>query len=253
MSDSTNNANLGRPAVATTASGSGATQLIASPTPGPSRTPNNGAPTARGFNAVPSTLEPTRRVPQQPKLSKTYQEGGQVLPNSRAELEAYGHHGPSQSGNGNYNNSNPVDPDESAQHRERARSLQGSQLLSLNQANPIGQAQPNSVTQTLPKNEVAQTTPNSVPQTMSNSVPQTMHQDCTPIAVLETTNSAPEANTLAPEPNTLAQEPNTLAPQAVTFIGVEFLNHINTSNNSDQLSMIRNDDNLDEAMGDVDP
>jgi hypothetical protein len=102
-------------------------------------------------------------------------------------------------------------------------------------------------------NEVAQTTPNSVPQTMSNSVPQTMHPDCTPIAVLETTNSAPEANTLAPEPNTLAQEPNTLAPQAVTFIGVEFLNHINTSNNSDQLSMIRNDDNLDEAMGDVDP
>jgi hypothetical protein len=101
--------------------------------------------------------------------------------------------------------------------------------------------------------DLAQTTPNSVPQTMSNSVPQTMHPDCTPIAVLETTNSAPEANTLAPEPNTLAQEPNTLAPQAVTFIGVEFLIHINTSNNSDQLSMIRNDDNLDEAMGDVDP
>jgi hypothetical protein len=69
----------------------------------------------------------------------------------------------------------------------------------------------------------------------------------TPIAVLETTNSAPEANTLAlepntlaPEPNTLAPKPNTLAPQAVTFIGVDFLNHINTSNNSDQLSMIRN-------------
>jgi hypothetical protein len=60
-------------------------------------------------------------------------------------------------------------------------------------------------------NKVAQTTPNSVPQTMSNSVPQTMHPDCTPIAVLETTNSAPEANTLAPEPNTLAHtHPSTI-------------------------------------------
>jgi hypothetical protein len=74
-------------------------------------------------------------------------------------------------------------------------------------------------------NEVAQTTPNSVPQTMSNSVPQTMQ------TAQQTLGD--EANTLAPEPNTLAQEPNTLAPQAVTFIGVDFLNHIYTSNNSD--------------------
>jgi hypothetical protein len=104
------------------------------------------------------------------------------LPNSEAEMAAYGkamaeyakemaryneaiggqnrtrtrgpkrsHHGPSQSGNGNGNyNSTPDDPDEADQHRERARSLQGSQLLSLNMANPIGQASPNSVSQTLP-------------------------------------------------------------------------------------------------------
>jgi hypothetical protein len=52
-----------------------------------------------------------------------------------------------------------------------------------------------------------------------------------PLAVLETSNSAPVANTSAQEP--LAQEPNTLAPQA------DFLNNINTCNNSDQLSMIR--------------
>jgi hypothetical protein len=54
----------------------------------------------------------------------------------------------------------------------------------------------------------------------------------TPNAVLETTNSAPEANTLA-------LEPNTLALQAVTLLGDDFLTHLNTSNNSDQLSMIR--------------
>jgi hypothetical protein len=136
-----------------------------------------------------------------------------------------------QNGNPNLNyihpdsNSNPATTYQ--QHREYARSSPSSQLPSLTSANPNGQASHHWVLQT-PHN-----------------------------LVLETTNSAPEANTLALEPNTLALEPNTLAlepntlaPQAVTFIGVDFLNHINTSNNSDQLSMIRNDDNLDEAMGD---
>jgi hypothetical protein len=209
MSNSTNNVKSGRPAVATTASGSGATQFIAmSPTPGSG--PNNEAPTARGFNpgqagpsghqatqffAMPSTpgssrAEPTRgrgryptsthnhprpsaprRMPQQPKLSKTYQEGGQVLPNSRAELEAYGkameeyvkdlttfneskpprshrgskrsHHGPS--GNGN----NYFIQDNDPQRRERARSPSGSQLpRNSTSATPIGQALLNTVSQT---------------------------------------------------------------------------------------------------------
>jgi hypothetical protein len=57
--------------------------------------------------------------------------------------------------------------------------------------------------------------------------------------VLQTSNLAPEANSLALEPNNLAIEPNTLALPAVTLLGDEFLNAINTSNNLDQLSMIR--------------
>jgi hypothetical protein len=207
MSNNANNAYFGRPAAATTASGSGATQFN-SPTPGTSRAPINEAPPARGFNpgqagpsgrsfnAIPATpasrsssTGPSRgrshgrgrnpqRTPQQPNLPKTYNGDGTAVPNSMAEMAAYGkamaehvkdlarfneatevpksrnHRGPKRShwgpsGNGNYNNSFPVVLDESAQHRERARSLQGSQLPSSNKANPTGQAHPNSVAQTL--------------------------------------------------------------------------------------------------------
>jgi hypothetical protein len=105
---------------------------------------NNAASGRPAGNAAPNNNNPNRdtertpyapRLPQKPKLSVTYN-GGQALPNSEAEMAA----AISQSGNGNYNNdSNPDDPDESAQHRERARSPQGSQLLSSkNTANPIG-------------------------------------------------------------------------------------------------------------------
>jgi hypothetical protein len=179
MNNSASSANSGRPAVATTASGSGATPFNAVEevlpaggffTPTPSWTPNpvNPSPSSssslsrgRGRNPTRTPNHPRpsapRRVPQQPKLSKTYQEGGQVLPNSRAELEAYGkameeyvkdltsfneakpprshrgpkrsHHGPS--GNGN----NYFIQDNDPQRRERARSPSGSQLPS-NQASP---------------------------------------------------------------------------------------------------------------------
>jgi hypothetical protein len=63
--------------------------------------------------------------------------------------------------NGNYNDSNPdadADPDESAQHREHARSSPSSQLPSLTSANPNGPASQNSVPQT-PQNLVLQTLP----------------------------------------------------------------------------------------------
>jgi hypothetical protein len=58
--------------------------------------------------------------------------------------------------NGNYNDSNPdadADPDESAQHREHARSSPSLQLPSLTSANPNGPASQNSVLQT-PQNLV---------------------------------------------------------------------------------------------------
>jgi hypothetical protein len=120
-----------------------------------------------------------------------------LLDHSEAELEAYGkamaefvkfasyneaiegqsrsqnrgqkrsHHGPSGNGNGNgnYNNDlNPDDPDESAQHRERARSLPGSQLLSSTMANPNGQATQNSVLQT------------TTNQTLAHQATQLAHQ-----------------------------------------------------------------------------
>jgi hypothetical protein len=56
-------------------------------------------------------------------------------------------------GNYNYNDSNPVNPDASAQHREYARSSPSSQLPSLTSANPNGPASQNSVLQT-PQNLV---------------------------------------------------------------------------------------------------
>jgi hypothetical protein len=186
MSSNANNANSGRAAAATTASGSGATQFIAMlPTPGSSR--GRGRYPTRTHNQ-PRPSAP-RRVPQQPKLSKTYQEGGQVLPNSRAELEAYGkameeyvkelasfneakpsrshrgpkrsHHGPS--GNGN----NYFIQDNDPQRRERARSPSGSQLLRNSSANPIGQALLDSVPQTL-QFPVSQTLQNSVPRELND-------------------------------------------------------------------------------------
>jgi hypothetical protein len=123
----------------------------------------SGRPATIAFNAMPS-------------LSTTYV-GGQALPNSEAELAAYGkamaefakdrasfneaikgqsrsrnrgqkcsHYG---NGNGNYNESNPdADPDASAQHREHARSSPSSQLPSPTSANPNGHASQNSVLQT---------------------------------------------------------------------------------------------------------
>jgi hypothetical protein len=109
----------------------------------------SGRPAAVAFKAMPS-------------LSTTYV-GGQALPNSEAELAAYGkamaefvkdrasfneaikglsrsrnrsHHG---NCNGNYD-LNLDDPDASAQHMERARSSPSSQLLSSTMATPNGQA-----------------------------------------------------------------------------------------------------------------
>jgi hypothetical protein len=221
--------NNGRPAVATTASGSGASVLSeevppargffnptpsSSATPLPQWTPNPVNPATTPFNALP-TLPPQQwtqylssssgssssrgrgrgrdrgqawtpyvRQPLEPKLPVTYTSGGQVIPNSGAELAAYGkamaaygkdlahfkatqgqvrqkrtrgphraHHGPSGNGNPNFNLYQDNDPD--VQHRERVRSPSGSQLLS-NQANPIGQAQLDSVSQTLPIGHRAQ-------------------------------------------------------------------------------------------------
>jgi hypothetical protein len=161
MNNSTNNANLGRPAEAPTARG------FNMPPP-QSRTlgraePNFVNPRTRGRNASRSRT-PNPYV--MPSLSTTYV-GGQALPNSEAELAAYGkamaefvkdrasfneaieglsrsrkrsHHG---NGNGNYNDLNPdadADPDASAQHREHARSSPSSQLPSPTSANPNGQA-----------------------------------------------------------------------------------------------------------------
>jgi hypothetical protein len=61
------------------------------------------------------------------------------------------HHGPSDKGNGNYNNdSNPdANPDAFAQLKDRARSP-GSQILSSTMASPNGEALQNSVLKTLP-------------------------------------------------------------------------------------------------------
>jgi hypothetical protein len=106
------------------------------------------------------------------------------MPNSEAELEAYGkameefvkelasynevnegrrsrnhrgpkrsHHGPSGNGNFYFNLNQDNNPD--AQHRERAGSPSGSQLLR-NSANPLGQALQNSVPQTLHQGHQAQ-------------------------------------------------------------------------------------------------
>jgi hypothetical protein len=58
-----------------------------------------------------------------------------------------------QGSNGNYNDSNPDDPDASGQHREHVRSSPSSQLPSPTSANPNGQASQNSVLQTPLNNE----------------------------------------------------------------------------------------------------
>jgi hypothetical protein len=187
MSDSTNNASLGMPAVATTASGSGATPFIAMPT-----TPSSSASRGRGRGRYPSRTQPNnpymsrmqssnpyvpRRRPQVPRLPVTFGPGGLRLPNSDAELSAQRKamaeftresarydeaieaqnrsqsrkrpHRDLSSGNGNYENS-----DYHAQHRERARSQGATQLPS--------------------SNEVQQTTQNAVTTTMQNLVPQTL-------------------------------------------------------------------------------
>jgi hypothetical protein len=175
---------LGGPAVATTASGSGATfnALPTLPpqqwTPYPSSSSSSstrGRGRGRGRDRGQAGT-PYVRQPLEPRLPVTYTSGGQIIPNSGAELAAYGkamaaygmdlahfeahskpkrtrgphraHHGPS--GNGNFNfilhqDNDPVH----VQHRERVSSPSGSQLLSY-QANPIGQAQLISVSQTLP-------------------------------------------------------------------------------------------------------
>jgi hypothetical protein len=57
--------------------------------------------------------------------------------------------------------------------------------------------------------------------------------------VHQTPNLAPEANYLGLEPYNVAAEPNILALPAVTLLGDEFLIAINSSNNLNQLSMIR--------------
>jgi hypothetical protein len=140
----------------------------------PQRSSNNAHPRnlpTRGRNASRSrTPYVPRRQPQEPQLPVTFAAGGRALPNSEAELAAHAkaliefkkelekfneaiealrsrsrgskrsHHGPSDKGNGNYNNdSNPdANPDAFAQHRERARSPPGSQLLSPTTANLMG-------------------------------------------------------------------------------------------------------------------
>jgi hypothetical protein len=196
MQNSSNSSNLGGPAVATTASGSGAP--VSLPTLPPQQwTPyppsSSGSSSSRGRGRGRDRGQawtPYVRQPLEPKLPVTYTSGGQVIPNSGAELAAYGkamaaygkdlahfeatqgrdqgqasvrpkrtrgphraHHGPSGNGNLNFNLYQDNDPD--VQHRERVSSPSGSQLLS-NQANPIGQAQINSVSQTLPIGHQAQ-------------------------------------------------------------------------------------------------
>jgi hypothetical protein len=154
-----------------------------------SRGPSRGAH-GRGRNPSRTPYTP-RRQPQQPKLPKTYN-GGQLMPNSAAELEAYGKamaeyakelanyseaiegQGRSQiraqkrshpgGENGNYD-SNPGYPVASAQNRENAKSSPSSKLPSLTSANPNGRALPNSVLLTL-QNSVLQTPQNSVLQTL---------------------------------------------------------------------------------------
>jgi uncharacterized coiled-coil protein SlyX len=169
---------MSNPSTSTAASVSGrpaAVAFNAMPTPLslPSSSRNFSQGRGRGHQPSRTPYVPRRR-PQEPKLSTTYV-GGQAQPNSEAELAAYGkamaefvkemasyneaiegqsrsrnrgqkcsHHG---SGNGNYD-SNPDDPDASAQHMERARSSPSSQLLSSTTANPNGQANQNSVLQT---------------------------------------------------------------------------------------------------------
>jgi hypothetical protein len=89
MSSNNANANLGWPAVATTASGSGATPFNAMP-PTPSSSSSRGRgrhPTTTPYQSRPSA---PRRPPQEPKLPVTLGQGGQILPNSAAELEAHG-------------------------------------------------------------------------------------------------------------------------------------------------------------------
>jgi hypothetical protein len=175
---------LGGPAVATTASGSGATfnALPTLPpqqwTPYPSSSSSSsirGRGQGRGRDRGQAGT-PYVRQPLEPKLPVTYTSGGQVIPNSGAELAAYGkamaaygmdlahfeasktkrtrgphraHHGPSGNGNFNFFNLHQDNDPVHVQHRERVSSPSGSQLLSY-QANPIGQAQPTSVSQTLP-------------------------------------------------------------------------------------------------------
>jgi hypothetical protein len=103
MNNSLNNANSGRPAEAPTARGF-------NPMPPPQNLSR--AESSRGRGRHPSrsrTPNPSyvpRRQPQEPQLPVTFV-GGRQLPNSEAELAAYG--------NGNYIDSNPdADPDASA-------------------------------------------------------------------------------------------------------------------------------------------
>jgi hypothetical protein len=113
MSNQASNANSGRPAVATTASGSGATPFNAVEevppargffNPMPSWTPNpvNPSPSgsssrnqgrgrypSRTSNHSRSNSYLPRRPPQEPRLPVTLGSGGVILPNSDAELAAH--------------------------------------------------------------------------------------------------------------------------------------------------------------------
>jgi hypothetical protein len=95
MSNQSSNS-LGGPAVATTASGSGAL-FNALPTLPPQQwTPypsSSGSSSSRGRGRGQNRGQawtPYVRQPLEPKLPVTYTSGGQVIPNSGAELAAYG-------------------------------------------------------------------------------------------------------------------------------------------------------------------
>jgi hypothetical protein len=80
-------------------------------------------------------------------------------------------------GNGNYNDSNPDDPDASAQHREHVRSSPSSQLPSPTLANPNGQASQNSVLQTPLNNEFLLAYNSLIPNSEFARVHQQMIQE----------------------------------------------------------------------------
>jgi hypothetical protein len=145
MSNQSSNS-LGGPAVATTASGSGAL-FNALPTLPPQQwTPypsSSGSSSSRGRGRGQNRGQAWTPYVKQP-LEATQ---GRVQVKKRTRGPHRAHHGPSGNGNFNFNLHQDNDPD--VQHRERVSSPSGSQLLS-NQANPIGQAQLISVSQTLP-------------------------------------------------------------------------------------------------------